>query len=101
MTDPPIVGDVALLVARRFRVPLVVISEDVFPEIAVELKRLEHPALVGLLGHLTRYYLRRADRVVAIGETNGGTARAERSVEHANSGDPKLGRHECDHSSAS
>jgi colanic acid biosynthesis glycosyl transferase WcaI len=69
MTDPPIVGDVALLVARRFRAPLVVISEDVFPEIAVELKRLEHPALVGLLGRLTRYYLRRADRVVAIGET--------------------------------
>ena len=69
MTDPPIVGDLALLVARRFRAPLVVISEDVFPEIAVELKRLQHPAVVGLLGHLTRYYLRRADRVVAIGET--------------------------------
>src|SRR5207247_3812239 len=28
MTDPPIVGDVALLVARRFRVPLLVISAD-------------------------------------------------------------------------
>jgi glycosyltransferase involved in cell wall biosynthesis len=69
MTDPPIVGDLALLLARRFRAPLIVISEDVFPEIAVELRRLEHPALVGLLGQLTRYYLRRADRVVAIGET--------------------------------
>ena len=69
MTDPPIVGDLALLLARRFRAPLVVISEDVFPEIAVELRRLEHPALVGLLGQLTRYYLSRADRVVAIGET--------------------------------
>ncbi len=69
MTDPPMVGDVALLVARRFRVPLLVISQDVFPEIAVELKRLTNPALVGLLGVLTRFYLRRADRVVAIGET--------------------------------
>lgn len=69
MTDPPVIGDVALLVARRFRAPLVVVSEDVFPEIAVELQRLRNPALVGLLGALTRFYLRRADRVVAIGET--------------------------------
>src|ERR671934_2474053 len=43
MTDPPIVGDVALAVARRFGVPLLVISQDVFPEVAVELKRLENP----------------------------------------------------------
>jgi colanic acid biosynthesis glycosyl transferase WcaI len=69
MTDPPMVGDVALAVARRFRVPLVVVSQDVFPEIAVELKRLTNPLLVGLLGMLTRFYLRRADRVVVIGET--------------------------------
>lgn len=69
MTDPPMVGDVALLVARRFRVPLVVVSQDVFPEIAVEVKRLRNPVLVGILGVLTRFYLRRADAVVAIGET--------------------------------
>jgi colanic acid biosynthesis glycosyl transferase WcaI len=69
MTDPPVIGDFALLVARRFRAPLVVVSEDVFPEIAVELQRLRNPVLVGLLGALTRFYLRRADRVVAIGET--------------------------------
>lgn len=69
MTDPPIIGDVAVLVARRFRVPLVVISQDVFPEIAVELKRLENPLLIGLLRALINAYLCRADRVVAIGET--------------------------------
>jgi len=69
MTDPPIVGDVALLVARRFRVPLLVISEDVFPEIAVELKRLESRFLVGALRQLVRLYLKRTDRIVAIGET--------------------------------
>ena len=49
MTDPPLVGDVALAVARRFRVPLVVISQDVFPEIAVELGRLREPRLIVLL----------------------------------------------------
>ncbi|HWH06592.1 MAG TPA: glycosyltransferase family 4 protein [Gaiellaceae bacterium] len=69
MTDPPFIGDVALVVARRFGVPFVVISQDVFPEIAVELKRLENPALVGLIRLLVNFYLRRADRVVAIGET--------------------------------
>jgi glycosyltransferase involved in cell wall biosynthesis len=69
MTDPPVVGDVALAVARRFGVPLLVISQDVFPEIAVQLGRLENGALVALLRSLIRLYLGRADRVVAIGET--------------------------------
>lgn len=69
MTDPPVIADVALAVARRFRAPLVVISQDVFPEIAVELRRLENPALVALLRQMIRFYLKRADRVVAIGDT--------------------------------
>jgi glycosyltransferase involved in cell wall biosynthesis len=69
MTDPPIVGDIGLVVARRFDVPLLVISQDVFPEIAVRLKRLENPLLVGALRGLVGLYLRRADRIVAIGET--------------------------------
>jgi colanic acid biosynthesis glycosyl transferase WcaI len=69
MTDPPIIANVALGVARRFGVPLVVVSQDVFPEIAVQLGRLEQPVLVALLRRMIGYYLRRADRVVAIGET--------------------------------
>jgi glycosyltransferase involved in cell wall biosynthesis len=69
MTDPPIIADVALAVARRFGVPLVVVSQDVFPEIAVELKRLQNRAVVALLRSAIRFYLERADRVVAIGET--------------------------------
>ena len=69
MTDPPLIGDVALAVAKRFGVPLVVISQDVFPEMAVEVKRLENKPLVAILRVLIRLYLRRADRVVAIGET--------------------------------
>ena len=69
MTDPPVIGDVALAVARRFGVPLVVVSQDVFPEVAVELKRLENPAVVAALSAAIRLYLQRADRLVAIGET--------------------------------
>src|SRR5262249_28761130 len=69
MTDPPIVGDIGLVVARRFGVPLLVISQDVFPEIAVQLQRLENPLLIGVLRSLVGLYLRRADGIVAIGET--------------------------------
>ena len=68
MTDPPIVGDIGLLVARTKRAQLLVISEDVFPEIATELGRLTNPLLVGVLGRLVSFYLRRADLVVAIGD---------------------------------
>jgi glycosyltransferase involved in cell wall biosynthesis len=69
MTDPPIVGDLGVAVGRRFDAPVVVISQDVFPEIATELDRLRNPAVVGVLGALVAAYLRRADRIVAIGET--------------------------------
>ena len=69
MTDPPIVGDLGVAVGRRFRAPVLVISQDVFPEIATELDRLRNPAVVGVLGGLVGAYLRRADRIVAIGET--------------------------------
>jgi len=69
MTDPPVIADVALVVARRFDAPLVVVSQDVFPEIAIELRRLENKIVIEVLRGLIRLYLRRADRVVAIGET--------------------------------
>jgi glycosyltransferase involved in cell wall biosynthesis len=69
MTDPPVVGDIGLLVARRFGAPLLVISQDVFPEIAERVKRLEQPLVVGALRKLVALYLKRADRIVAIGET--------------------------------
>jgi glycosyltransferase involved in cell wall biosynthesis len=69
MTDPPVVAIVALAAARRWRASLVVISQDVFPEIAVLLHRIENGLVVGLLRATIRLYLKRADRVVAIGKT--------------------------------
>jgi glycosyltransferase involved in cell wall biosynthesis len=69
MTDPPVIANVATVVARRFRVPLVVVSQDVFPEVAVELGRLDNPVVLKILEMAVSGYLRRADRVVAIGET--------------------------------
>jgi len=69
MTDPPVIATVAVVVARRFRAPLVVVSQDVFPEIAVELKRLENRLVIGLLRRTISFYLKRAERTVAIGAT--------------------------------
>src|SRR3954451_17166653 len=71
MTDPPMVGALAVVLGRRYGAPVIVVSEDVFPEIAVELKRLGHPDRSALLGAITSFALRRADRVVAIGDTMG------------------------------
>ena len=68
MTDPPIVGDLGVAVSRRFGAPLLVISEDVFPEIATELGRLTNPVVVQVLRRLVAFYLRRADHIVAIGD---------------------------------
>jgi glycosyltransferase involved in cell wall biosynthesis len=67
-TDPPVIANVAIAVARRHRSPIVVISEDVFPEVAVALNRLSNGPLVKALRLLVSSYLRRADRVVAIGD---------------------------------
>jgi glycosyltransferase involved in cell wall biosynthesis len=69
MTDPPVVAIVALAAARRSGAALVVISQDVFPEIAVLLHRIENPIVVGALRVAIGAYLKRAERVVAIGET--------------------------------
>lgn len=69
MTDPPLLANVALPIARRYGAPLVVISQDVFPEIAVRLGRLENPFLIACLERAVDFALQRADGVVAIGDT--------------------------------
>ena len=69
MTDPPFIGAIARVVAARFRAPLLVVMQDVFPEIAIKLGRLKSLALVRLLRLLIDPSLRAADRVVVIGET--------------------------------
>jgi putative colanic acid biosynthesis glycosyltransferase WcaI len=69
MTDPPFIGAIARVVALRFRAPLLVIAQDVFPEIAVKLGRLRNPVVISVLRLLVDSSLRSAARVVAIGET--------------------------------
>jgi glycosyltransferase involved in cell wall biosynthesis len=69
LTDPPFIGAVAELVANRFHAPVLVSTQDVFPEIAVKLGRLTNPFVIVVLRLFVNFSLRRADRVVVIGET--------------------------------
>jgi putative colanic acid biosynthesis glycosyltransferase WcaI len=69
MTDPPFIASIGRLVAARFRASLLVVMQDVFPEIAVKLGRLRNPIVVGFLRALIDPSLRAADRVIVIGET--------------------------------
>jgi colanic acid biosynthesis glycosyl transferase WcaI len=69
LSDPPFVSALGVVIARRHRAPLVAVTQDVFPEIAVALGRLTSGPVVTVLDRLVRFGLSRADRVVAIGET--------------------------------
>jgi glycosyltransferase involved in cell wall biosynthesis len=69
MTDPPFAGAIARGVAARFGVPLVVIVQDVFPETAAAVGRITNPQALRAIDAVVGLGLRRADRVVAIGET--------------------------------
>jgi colanic acid biosynthesis glycosyl transferase WcaI len=67
MTDPPVVGLVGLLAARRHRAPFVYVCEDIFPDVAVALGRMDNPMAVSLWRRLNRLLRRQAVAVVAIG----------------------------------
>ena len=69
LTDPPLVGLVALAWARRWRVPFVFLCQDLFPEAGALLDDFHSPVVDRALDRLNRLLLRRADAVIAIGET--------------------------------
>jgi len=69
MTDPPVIGAAAALVARRHQVPLVVVMQDVFPDTAVRLGGIHNAHLLRLLRTFVDRYLREATAIVAIGDT--------------------------------
>jgi glycosyltransferase involved in cell wall biosynthesis len=69
MTDPPIVGLAALLSARRHGAPFVFLCQDIFPEVAVLLEDFRNDAVNGALERVNRFLVRRADAIVALGDT--------------------------------
>jgi glycosyltransferase involved in cell wall biosynthesis len=67
MTDPPVVGFVGLLAARRHRRPLIQISHDVYPEIAVALGKLRSPLVIGVWRRVNRLIRSAATSIVVVG----------------------------------
>lgn len=69
MTDPPIIGLVAYVSSRLYRAKFVYICQDVFPQVATLISGFRSRFVFSTLEWISRFLLRKADRVVAIGET--------------------------------
>ena len=67
LTDPPPIGLIGLGTARLRGVPFVLVSKDVFPEVALLLGLLSSRPLIGALRRVSQALFRGADRVVSIG----------------------------------
>lgn len=69
LTDPPIIGLVAYFAARRFGVPFVMSYRDIFPEVTALLEDFHSDAINRALLGVNRFLCRKADCVIALGET--------------------------------
>lgn len=67
MTDPPIVGLIGMVAARRHRAPFVYVCMDIFPDVGMALGRIDNPVAVHLWRSLNKLLRRGAARVVAVG----------------------------------
>lgn len=67
LTDPPIIGLAAL--AARPRGGMVFFCQDIFPEVAGLLEDFHSPLVNTILDRLNRFLVRRATRIVALGDT--------------------------------
>jgi glycosyltransferase involved in cell wall biosynthesis len=69
LTDPPIIGLSGWLASRRFRAPLVMAFNDLFPEVTALLPDFHSDAINAALQQVNRFLVRRAAVNVALGET--------------------------------
>jgi glycosyltransferase involved in cell wall biosynthesis len=67
LTDPPVIGAIGLIAARRHRAPFVQVYMDIYPDVGIALGRVDHPLLVRLWRRLNEAIRSRTERVVAIG----------------------------------
>jgi glycosyltransferase involved in cell wall biosynthesis len=67
LTDPPVIGVIGLLAARRHGAPFVQVYMDIHPDVGVALNRLNNPFLVKAWRRLNGWIRSRASGVVAIG----------------------------------
>lgn len=83
LTDPPIIGLAAL--AARPRRGMVFFCQDIFPEVADLLEDFRSPIVNAILEQLNRFLVRRASRIIALGDTM-----AERLVAGKGAGRAKI-----------
>ncbi|MGH9318949.1 MAG: glycosyltransferase family 4 protein, partial [Vicinamibacteria bacterium] len=69
LTDPPIIGLVGWLTARRTGARFVFLCQDIFPEVAMLLEDFRSERVNAVLERVNRFLLRRADSVIALGAT--------------------------------
>lgn len=67
LTDPPIIGLAAL--AARPRRGMVFYCQDIFPQVAGLLEDFKSEGIDNLLERLNRYLVRKASRIVSLGDT--------------------------------
>ena len=68
LTDPPPIGLIGAGTAALRRIPLILIVNDLFPEVAVALGTLRQPLTIAVLRRGARLLYRSASYVVSIGE---------------------------------
>jgi colanic acid biosynthesis glycosyl transferase WcaI len=69
MTDPPIIGAVGWTISVLRRVPLVVVVQDLHPDVGIVLGRFKHGVVSSLIDRLNRLVFGHACKVVAISES--------------------------------
>ena len=69
LTDPPIIGLAALAAAAKADASFVFLCEDIFPEVATLLEDFHSGVVNDALTRVNRFLVRKADRVIALGET--------------------------------
>ena len=67
LTDPPPIGLIGALVSAVQRRPFVLVTNDIFPDVAIRLGKLSNPSVIRGLRAMSGLLFRRADRIVSIG----------------------------------
>lgn len=68
-TDPPIIGLAGVLAGRKAGAPLVMVFQDLFPEVTALLPDFHSDTINAMLQSISRFLCRRATRMVALGPT--------------------------------
>lgn len=69
LTTPPLIGLIALVIGRLRGMRVVMLVQDVYPDIAIALGTLSpRNPVTTFLDYLNRLILRRADRIIVLGE---------------------------------